>query len=443
MQTRSTDPAAAGWTTRHFTATLAGIALAGLLIRVGYVLTVGSDVELGLDAAWYVVQGQILADGHGYADPRMFLLTGQSVPTANFPPLWPLLLAAADLVGLDSQTGNQLVGVILGTATILATGLLGRRIAGPTVGVVAAVLVAVSPALIAADGSLMAESAYVLLITGAVLAAYRCLDRPTPGRFAVVGALLGLAILTRSDALFLTPIMTVVLAWRVRDTGTARRIGLAAVLLVGFAVPWGAWVGYSSVRLGAPVLTTSNAGNVLSGANCGSTYHGALLGAWDSDCAVHLAPGADEVAFAAQGRSDGIAYARAHLARTPRVATARVLRTFGLWDPGQTAELESVETRDRTWQTIAWGFDLVLVGAAIVGGVLGVRRRIELVPVLAVVAGVVLTAAVSNGNQRFRLAADPSLAALAAVAICWFLTRWVIDPVRSGRRLRGNPGTAS
>jgi hypothetical protein len=50
--------------------------------------------------------------------------------------------------------------------------VLGRRIAGAKVGLGAAALVAASPFLVAADGSLMAEALFVLLITAAVLLAY-------------------------------------------------------------------------------------------------------------------------------------------------------------------------------------------------------------------------------------------------------------------------------
>lgn len=418
----------AGWATRHFPVVLAGIVAAGAVLRVVYVLTVGSRVELGLDAAWYVVQGQALADGHGYIDPRVYLLSGDAVPTANFPPLWPLVLAVADRIGLASQTANQLVGAGLGTLTVPVTALLGRRVAGAPVGLIAAGIVAGSPALIAADGSLMSESLYVLVVTAVVWVATTAADRPTPGRFALVGFLCGLALITRSDALFLIPLLVVVLVWGAAGVSGWGRVGRVAVLVAALAVPYGTWVTYSSVRLHAPVFTTSNAGNVFTGANCDSTYHGALLGAWDSDCAVHLEPGGDEVAFAARGRDEGLAYARSHLTRTPLVATARVLRTFGLWDPGQTAALESVETRSVRWQQFAWGVDLVVFGAAAFGMVLLARRRQPIAPILAVVAGVVVAAAVSNGNQRFRLAADPSLAVAAAVAVLWgvgVLTRTV------------------
>ena len=103
----------------------------GLVARVAYVLAVGRHVHVGFDAIWYELQGSTLAKGKGYIDPATYFATGRSVPTANFPPLWPALLAVADRLGLDTQTWNQLVGAVVGTITVGLTGLLGRRVAGP------------------------------------------------------------------------------------------------------------------------------------------------------------------------------------------------------------------------------------------------------------------------------------------------------------------------
>ena len=86
---------------------------------------------------------------------RALLQGGRAVATAGFPPLWPALLAVVDKLGADGDRAFELTGAVLGAGTIALTGLVGRRVAGPRIGLVAAALVAVCPALIAADGSLM------------------------------------------------------------------------------------------------------------------------------------------------------------------------------------------------------------------------------------------------------------------------------------------------
>jgi len=59
----------------------------------------------------------------------------------------------------------------------------------------------------------------------------------------------------------------------------------------------------------------------------------------------------------------------------------------------------------------------VLLPLAVVGVVLLVRRRVRVWPLLSTAVVVVLTTAFTYGQQRFRIAAEPSLVVLAAVSI--------------------------
>ncbi|HVN49895.1 MAG TPA: glycosyltransferase family 39 protein [Acidimicrobiales bacterium] len=394
---------------------LVGIMALGLVVRVGYVWIVGPHLKLGLDATWYELQAGTLAEGKGYVDPDSFYRLGRLVPTATFPPLWPMLLAAANHLGVDTQTGSQLVGGMLGTVTVGLTGLLGRRVAGPAVGLVAALLVACCALLIAADGSLMSDSLYVMLVVLVVLSAYRALDRPTPARFAVVGLTLGLAALARSDALFLIAILAGTLAWRVRGVSAGRRVALVGCLLGGTVIAVTPWIAYSSSRMGGFVILTTNSGNELVGSNCPSTYHGSYLGAWDPACVPPTPTNESELRFADASRRTGLDFAEHHPARLPVVVTARVLRAWGFWSPLAQEDLEVGQTRNPRWQTFGWGYDLVMLFLAVPGTVILVRKRAQIAPLVAVVSAVTVTAALSHGNSRYRLGADPIIAVAAAV----------------------------
>ncbi len=414
------ERAPVGAENRRFALWLAAVAVLGLAARVTYVLVIGRHVALGFDAIWYELQAGTVATGKGYVDPDSFYRLGLLVPTANFPPLWPIVLAVAYRFGLDTEVGFQMVGALLGTVTVVVAGLLGRRVQGRRVGLAAALIVACCPMLIAADGSLMSESLYVLLVTAAVLASYRALDRPTLWRFGVVGVLVGLAALTRADALFLAPVLAAVLAWRVRAPSTARRLGLAACLLAAFVVPLVPWTVSRSSSMGGLVVMSSNSGSTLEGANCATSYRGELLGNWDATCVDPRPAGTSELDWSASGRRAALDFASAHLARLPVVGAARVLRVWGIWEPTGQARLEAIESRNERWQLLAWAYDLALLAAALPGAVLLVRRRAVVAPMVAVVLGVVLTALAVHGNQRFRLSADPVLAVAAATAAVTF-----------------------
>lgn len=402
---------------RRFGIALGAVTLFALALRVAYVVVVAPD-ELGADATWYLLQAGTLGDGVGYVDPGLFYGEGVVEPTANFPPLWPLLLSVLTRLGIDSQTGMQLAGAVVGTATVPLTGLVGRRVAGPLAGTVAAGIVACSPLLIAADGSLMADSLHVTLVTAALLVAYRALDDPGFGWFAALGGLLGLAALARSDALILAPVVIATVAWRARSVLPVRRLTFAIASVAVAVLTLAPWTIRNATTFDEPLLVSSNSGSLLEGANCPTTYGRELLGAWDFDCLTETRrPGVPEVEWSAAARRAGISYATDHPGRLPIVGVARVLRGWGLWEPTSNAELEAVETRRHNWQVAGWAYGLATLMVAVPGMVVLVRRRADVAPLLAVIGGVTLVLALSWGNPRFRLAAEPAVAVLAAAAI--------------------------
>ncbi len=97
---------------------------------------------------------------------------------------------------------HRLLGALIGTVTVVLIGLLARAIAGPRAGLIAAVIAAVYPILVTADGSLMSETLYGALVAGALLVAHaRCDAAPSCGAAAGFGALVALAALTRGEGL--------------------------------------------------------------------------------------------------------------------------------------------------------------------------------------------------------------------------------------------------
>jgi len=408
---------------RRFVLALAAVVAVGFVVRVGYVLVVAPD-QLGFDAIWYELQSQLVADGHGYLDPDAFFRLGRQIPTANFPPLWPLVLAAANEVGLDTERAHQIVGCGLGSLTVALTGVIGRRVAGRRVGIVAAAVVALSPMLVAADGSLMAESLYVAVVTTAVLVAYVARDRRSWPWFVLLGAVLGLSVLARSDGLILAPALVVATVWRAPGTAPVRQLAWGALALVAVGLVLVPWAVRNDRQMGEPLALSSNSGSALEGANCAGSYGGSLVGTWDARCLVATRdPTKSELQWAAAARRNGIDYARDHASRLPLVAPARVVRAWSLWNPVAQADLEAVETRDRDWQVVAGVTSIALLALAVAGTVALVRRRAPIAPLVGVVVGCTLTALLAYGNTRFTLAAQPALAIAAGAFVVWVWAR--------------------
>ncbi len=94
----------------------------------------------------------------------------------------------------------------------------------------------------------------------------------------------------------------------------------------------------------------------------------------------------------------------------------RVLRTWGLYAPRQQVNFEAFEGRPHDWQTRGTVLDWIVLPFAIAGVVLLRRRRVAVWPLLITAATVTLVAASTYGQQRFRVAAEPAMYVLAAVA---------------------------
>ena len=157
---------------RVFRTALGTVAVVGVAVRILYVTRVHAGVEFG-DAETYRLLGELLADGEGYIRPREFLLMGERIPTAEFPPLWPMLLGVLDLVGFDGANEQRAFGALLGGATIVVVGLLAAALADRRAGVVAAMLTAGYPQFIVLDTALLAEGLMILLVATALLGLVR------------------------------------------------------------------------------------------------------------------------------------------------------------------------------------------------------------------------------------------------------------------------------
>ena len=404
--------------TRRFALTVATLTSVGVAARVLYVVGFARHhAPLGLDAtAYYLLAGPLLR-GHGYSD-GIVAFSGHYVPTANFPPLYPLFLAAVQRVGLRTVLDARVVSSVVGAATVPLVALIGRRLAGARVGVVACALAAVWPFLLASDGSLMAESIAVPLVTVAVLAALWAADAGSWRRWIVVGALFGLAALARAEApILMVAVVGVALLACSRVSGRAR-FGAAAAALAGFLVLTAPWVGYVSYEFGVRGLWATDGAKTLAGANCPSTYYGSSIGLWDVRCVTEADwPKRSEATALQMNRGNARAFARAHVSRVPLVAAVRVVRAAGLYAPAQQRDFESIESRNAGWQLFSWWCYVAMLPFAACGLVVLVRRGRDGWVVVGALAAIAVTAAVTYGNQRWRMAVEPLLLVAAAAGI--------------------------
>ena len=417
---------------------LAAIALVALGVRVAFVVIVDPKVPRLGDASAYHLLAQNLAQGRGYIRPFDYQLLGRTRATAEYPPLFPTMLAVVTKLGAHSVESQRLFLAVVGSVTVVLIGLLGRRVGGANAGQIAAALAAIYPMLFLSEAILMAEALFVPLVSAALLLAYRALDRPTAGRFAALGAVLGLATLARAEGLLLAVVLVVPLAWRLRDAVWTHRLALAGLTLATTVVVVAPWTIRNAARLHAFVPVSNNVATLVDGANCDSVYHGPDLGLWRATFTGAAAaspaqaqacfegfdirdPKFEEAKAARKHLRDGLAYARHHATSLPKVTTVRVLRTWGVYAPRQQVDFESLEGRPRRWQMAGTIMYWLLVPFAIGGIVVLARRRVPIWPLVSTVVVVTITAALTYGQQRFRAGAEPVILVGAAVALVGLL----------------------
>ncbi len=171
-----------------------------------YILAIApAPTGIGGDAGFYHSAANLIAHGHFlYRD-----IFGHVYRTAEHPPLYPLVLSLSSLAGGDTLLAHRILSCAIGSCGVVLVGILGRRVADDRAGLIAGAIASVYPPFITADGLVMSEPLFVVTVAGALIAALALLAHPSVRRAAVLGAIIGLATLTRGEGILLLPL----LAW--------------------------------------------------------------------------------------------------------------------------------------------------------------------------------------------------------------------------------------
>jgi 4-amino-4-deoxy-L-arabinose transferase-like glycosyltransferase len=229
---------------------LAVIVLIGLALRVNSALE-PLDVRPGSDSAVYASVAEQLYEHQRFAIP------GSASPY-DWSPGAPLLYSAIYYATGGVHPGAvRLFVALLGALTIVLVYLIGRRLAGPLAGLVGAGLLAIYPVQIFFTGKLMSEPLATLTLAGAVLSFMWAND---VGRsrwaWAVPGVLLGLTAFARPEYLAFVVVFALLALWR-------RGLVAAAILAAAFALPVLPWAVHVSSVEGRFVPISTGGGKAL------------------------------------------------------------------------------------------------------------------------------------------------------------------------------------
>jgi 4-amino-4-deoxy-L-arabinose transferase-like glycosyltransferase len=398
---------------------LAGIAVVALAWRVVYVLVWRHDPLVFADGLFFHLQANNLADGFGFVEPIKHAYLFELRQSAAHPPLFSLVLFAVTRTGralglgsFDSTLVHQLTCTVISTLAVVVIGIVGHRMAGARVGLIAAAIAAAYPPLWTSDALVMSESLFVLTIALVLLAYYRFQENPTWRNAVACGLAIGAAALTRGEAAMLIPILGIpyVLGRSMRPRWQrVRALGLVVLVSATVCMPW---VVRNLRTFDRPVLLSENFDSVVAGSNCESTYFGDRIGSWDVKCHGLPAREGDESDIGAALRHEGLQYAQRHETRIPRVVAARVGRTFLIFQP-LADRTESGRPAWTQWAIVLAYFPVQVI--AIAGLIVLRRRRFPIWPLVAMAVLVAVTSVIAYGNPRFRVPWD--VASVVAVAV--------------------------
>jgi 4-amino-4-deoxy-L-arabinose transferase-like glycosyltransferase len=415
---------------RQFTHWVIAWTAIGLAVRVGYVLLIVHDKPLGGDPQYFHGLAEMLRHGRGWNDPYLYGFGRGTFPTATHPPLYSFLLAGSSFLGFGSELGHRLFSCAIGTLAIPLVAVVTRRYAGVRAAVIAAGLTALYPYLWTNDAELLSESLLAVLIALVLLVAERTARTGSLRRGVWLGVVIGLAAITRGEQLLLVPLLAWPLLLRGAEPVRARLIRAAAASLATLLVivPWTGW---NLTRFEHPVFISTNFGGTLFNTNCDRLWHGDLIGWWSflPPCPNDVGPEVtDESTRDHRLRSAGWTYVRGHLRRLPVVVAARVGRIWGVFNPRQTRQLDERGLQAR-WTTRTGFF---MFYPLLVFGVIGLlrlrRRRVSVLPFVAMAAVVTVTAAVFYGAPRFRVPVDVAMVVLGAIGIDAIIGARIRDP---------------
>jgi len=189
-----------------------------------------------------------------------------SVNPYDFAPGAPLFATGIyHLVGDVSPVAARLGLAVAGTLAVLVVYLLGRRLAGPRAGLIAAGLAAVYPPTLFYTSLLSGEPLAILTVSSAVLAFLWAADSGrTPWAWALPGLLLAITALLRPEYLALTALLALLAVVVVgRRSGPWRGLAAGGLLALTFAVAIAPWAVIASSDLNRFVPVSTGGGKAL------------------------------------------------------------------------------------------------------------------------------------------------------------------------------------
>ena len=212
-------------------AALFAIIVVSVGLRIASALFQGNAIDT-LPGVWDQVSYDGLArrllDGHGFSfSEAWWPATRANEPTAHWSYLYTLFLTGIYAVtGAQPLVARLLQAVLVGILHPWLAWRLGKRIFGPSAGILAALFSAIYIYFFYYGGALVTETMYITALLWIFDVALRLYDRPfeSPWRWMELGLAIGVAALLRQLVLLYVPFLFLWLWWRTGALHTSQRV---------------------------------------------------------------------------------------------------------------------------------------------------------------------------------------------------------------------------
>ncbi len=374
------------------------------------------------DAGWYHRTATALAGGNGYLSPFTAL------PTAAWPPGYPLVLALAYRVGGAAPTTAVVLNAVFGALTCVLVWRLGLALEGRRTARVASVLIALFPSHVFFAALVLSETLFTCLVMGLVVAAVVLLERKPAAAtlpWLMWGLAAGAVALVRAEGALVAVVPAASLVLRGERRASGR---VLAATVAGVVIALAPWTLRNARVFGTFVPTSTGFGRTL-----WIGHNSVATGGMNDDVqramqevlarsGPRIFDPAGELAVDRLLRRDAVAWAVANPGRELALVPRRVFNLFRgdhVWqtwyDPG-TPKLLPSETARATLGRVGNLYYAAVLALALAGLVLRSRAQAWRVVDVLVVLWIGLFAII-YGDPRFHHLLMPPACVLAAVTL--------------------------
>jgi len=403
-----------------------------------------------IPVALWLPQEVVWPDGNRYERVALNLLEGEGfgdlVDNRRSVPTQPLLIAGVYSVFGQSYGALRIVSAILGALTCAVAFLLGRRLFGVTVAVIAGLVLALYPHLVYLSALFeYPQTLGILFLLTFLLLLYQFSDSRKLSTLFFASVALGLTILTLPTLLLFVPVFGL-LALK-RDDSLRRNLNYALVAAAGLAITVGSWTLRNYVAYDHVVVV-----NAASGANFWAANNEAYAN-WGKPGSVPMCGGPyGDTSYCREFREIDADLQRRNLSRTEyvlalekasweqgmrfvRESPGRFVRLgstkfLQLWSPSPDAVNTGAARGGEKRALISAATYIPLLVLALIGLVMSAREHArKLIPIYLLMAVFVAPFTVFLPTMRYRLPIDCLFGIFAAVPLAR-MWRFALDARR-------------